>query len=173
MKILVVVDMQNDFIDGALGTKEAVGIVDAAAEKIRGFEGKIFVTLDTHTHHYLDTAEGRKLPVPHCIRMTNGWLLNETILDALSETEYTLIEKDTFGSVRLAEEICRLNEEELSVEFIGLCTDICVVSNALLVKAFVPEAEILVDTRCCAGVTPQTHEAAIETMKMCQINVAG
>lgn len=171
-KILVVVDMQNDFIDGALGTKEAVGIVDAAAKKIRDFEGEIFVTLDTHSHDYLNTAEGRKLPAPHCVRMTNGWLLNETILDALSAKEYTLIEKNTFGSVRLAEKICRLETKEgLSVEFIGLCTDICVVSNVLLVKAYVPEAEVLVDARCCAGVTLKTHKAAIETMKMCQIDV--
>ncbi len=104
--------------------------------------------------------------------MTNGWLLNETILDALSAKEYTLIEKNTFGSVRLAEKICRLETKEgLSVEFIGLCTDICVVSNVLLVKAYVPEAEVLVDARCCAGVTLKTHKAAIETMKMCQIDV--
>lgn len=173
-KLLVVVDMQNDFIDGALGTKEAVGIVDAAADKIRGFDGEIFVTLDTHLPDYLETAEGKKLPIPHCIRMTNGWRLHEKIWDALSGKEYKQIEKHTFGSVRLAEEICRgKGEEELEVEFIGLCTDICVVSNALLVKAYVPEAALKVDARCCAGVTPQTHEAALETMKMCQVEVTG
>ena len=171
-KILVVVDMQNDFIDGALGTKEAVGIVDAAAKKIRDFEGEIFVTLDTHSHDYLNTAEGRKLPAPHCIRMTNGWLLNETILDALSAKEYTLIEKNTFGSVRLAEKICRLETKEgLSVEFIGLCTDICVVSNALLIKAALPETPVRVIESCCAGVTPESHRAALETMKMCQVKI--
>lgn len=173
-KILVVVDMQNDFIDGALGTKEAMGIVDAVATKIRGFEGEVIATLDTHPHNYLETAEGKKLPVPHCIRMTNGWLLNEKVLQALSQKEYRLIEKGTFGSVKLAEEIGHMKGEDgLEVEFVGLCTDICVVSNVLLVKAFFPEAALKVDARCCAGVTVQTHEAAIETMKMCQVDVAG
>ncbi len=171
-KILVVVDMQNDFINGSLGTKEAEQIVDPVVRKIRGFEGDILVTLDTHSHRYLETAEGKKLPVPHCIRMTNGWLLNERVLEALSEKGYRLIEKHTFGSVKLAEEIQEIREDgEAEVEFVGLCTDICVVSNVLLVKAFFPEMTIRVDARCCAGVTPGSHRAAVETMKMCQIEI--
>lgn len=171
-KILVVVDMQNDFINGALGTKEAEGIVDAAAAKIAGYDGEIIATLDTHAQNYLETAEGKKLKTPHCIRMTSGWLLHEKILLALSKKDYQIIEKPTFGSVELAEEIRkRKGEDDLELELIGLCTDICVVSNALLLKAYFPEDTLRVDARCCAGVTPKTHQAAIETMKMCQIEV--
>lgn len=164
--------MQNDFVDGALGTKEAVQIVDAVADKIRGFEGEVLVTLDTHAQDYLDTAEGKKLPVPHCIRMTNGWLLNEKVLAALSGKEYKQIEKNTFGSADLVDEVRRIKgEDSLELEFVGLCTDICVVSNVLLLKAYFPEAVMRVDARCCAGVTQETHRAAIETMKMCQIDI--
>ena len=155
-KILIVVDMQNDFVDGALGTKEAEGIVENVVSKIAGFEGRIFATLDTHGKDYLETAEGKKLPVPHCIRNTEGWLLNEKVLYALSEKNYKTIEKNTFGSRVLAEEIRKLwQKEEIRVELIGLCTDICVVSNALLLKACCPEMEISVDASCCAGVTPK------------------
>lgn len=173
-RILIVVDMQNDFIDGALGTKEAVGIVDGAASKILGFEGRIFATLDTHGEDYLETAEGKKLPVPHCISGTYGWLLHEKVLYALSDKDYRTIEKPTFGSTALVEELRRIREkEEIDVELFGLCTDICVVSNALLLKAHFPEMHIFVDASCCAGVTPETHRAALETMKMCQIDVIG
>jgi len=173
-KILIVVDMQKDFVDGALGTKEAVGIVDAVAAKIRGFEGRIFVTLDTHQPDYLKTAEGRKLPVPHCIQGTPGWQLNEKVAEALKEKTYRTIEKPTFGSTVLVEELRRiLTEGEAEIELIGLCTDICVVSNALLLKANFPETAIAVDAACCAGVTPRTHMAALETMKMCQVDVTG
>lgn len=170
-KVLVVVDMQNDFVSGALGTKEAVGIVDKVAAKIESFEGRIFATLDTHHQDYLDTAEGKKLPVPHCLKDSDGWLLNEKIMYALSEKNYRTIEKETFGSIRLAEEIGRILEErEVQVELVGLCTDICVVSNALLLKAYFPEMPVSVDASCCAGVTPGSHEAALETMRMCQID---
>ncbi len=170
-KVLVVVDMQNDFVSGALGTKEAVGIVDKVAAKIESFEGRIFATLDTHHQDYLDTAEGKKLPVPHCLKDSDGWLLNEKIMYALSEKNYRTIEKETFGSIRLAEEIGRILEErEIQVELVGLCTDICVVSNALLLKAYFPEMPVSVDASCCAGVTPGSHEAALETMRMCQID---
>ena len=170
-KVLVVVDMQNDFVSGALGTKEAVGIVDKVAAKIESFEGRIFATLDTHHQDYLDTAEGKKLPVPHCHKDSDGWLLNEKIMYALSEKNYRTIEKETFGSIRLAEEIGRILEErEVQVELVGLCTDICVVSNALLLKAYFPEMPVSVDASCCAGVTPGSHEAALETMRMCQID---
>ena len=173
-KILIVVDMQNDFVDGALGTQEAVEIVGNVVSKIAGFDGRILATLDTHHSDYLNTAEGKKLPVPHCIGGTQGWLLNGKVLYALSEKDYKTIEKPTFGSTQLVEELRRIREqEEIEVELIGLCTDICVVSNALLLKAHFPEMRISVDASCCAGVTPGTHQAALETMKMCQIDVIG
>lgn len=171
-RILIVVDMQNDFVDGALGTKEAAGIVENVAAKIEGFDGKIYATLDTHYSNYLETLEGKKLPVPHCIRMTEGWQLNERIQMALSSKEYKKIEKNTFGSADLVNEIQKIEKtDDLEIEMVGLCTDICVVSNALLLKAYFPEARLTVDASCCAGVTPDTHKAALETMKMCQIDI--
>ena len=171
-KILVVVDMQNDFVDGALGSEQAVSIVPAAAERIKEFEGEIFVTFDTHYKDYLETSEGKKLPVEHCIKGTKGWELNKEIESALKEKAFTAIEKNTFGSVELPKQISDTAEdEELSIELIGLCTDICVVSNALLLKANFPEAQISVNSKCCAGVTAEKHEAALETMRSCQIDI--
>ena len=171
-KFLIVVDMQNDFIDGALGSKEACAIVPAAAEKIAGFDGEIFATYDTHFDDYMDTAEGQKLPVPHCIKGTEGWQLNKDISAALKSRKFTPVEKYTFGSVKLPELIRKAaGSDEFSIEFIGLCTDICVVSNALLLKASFPEVPIAVDEKCCAGVTPEKHAAAIETMRSCQIDI--
>ncbi len=171
-KILVVVDIQNDFVDGALGTPEAVAIIDNAVNKIKSFDGKIFVTLDTHFDNYMETSEGKKLPVPHCIKGTDGWRLNERISEALFNKGCTAVEKPTFGAVELPELIkAEVGNEDFSIELIGLCTDICVVSNALLLKAHFPEKEITVDSSCCAGVTPATHNSALDTMKMCQINV--
>lgn len=166
-KLLAVIDMQNDFIDAALGTKEAESIVEKAAEKIKNFDGEIVYTMDTHAENYLDTQEGAKLPVIHCIKGSNGWELNSKI-KPLSE-KCRIFEKGTFGSKELAEYIAC--EKFDSIELIGLCTDICVISNALIIKAFVPEADVSVDSRCCAGVTPQSHENALEAMRMCQINV--
>jgi nicotinamidase-related amidase len=174
--ILVVVDMQNDFIDGSLGTKEAVGIVGRVVEKIKTFNGdKIFATLDSHKSNYLETSEGRKLPVKHCIRMTHGWLINEDVLNALSDRGAKTIEKQSFASTRLVSEIRRLKDKDadIAVTFIGLCTDICIVSNALLLKAHFPDISITVDATCCAGVTPDSHKAALTVMKACQINVIG
>ena len=171
-KVLIVVDMQKDFVDGSLGTKEAVAIVPAVAEKIRAFEGEIFVTYDTHFENYMETAEGRKLPVMHCIKGTDGWKLDKAVAEALEGKKYTPVEKITFGSVKLPGMIKEtVGDEQFSVELIGLCTDICVVSNALLVKAAFPEVAIAVDSSCCAGVTPEKHEAALETMRSCQIDV--
>lgn len=171
-KFLIVVDMQKDFVDGALGTKEACAIVPAAAKKIAGFEGEIFATYDTHFDDYMDTAEGRKLPVPHCIKGTEGWQLNKDIAAALKAKKYTPVEKYTFGSVNLPDLIKKAaGTEEFSIELIGLCTDICVISNALILKANFPEADIAVDEACCAGVTPEKHDAAVETMKSCQIDI--
>lgn len=169
---LVVVDIQKDFVDGALGTAEAVAMVDNAAKKIREFDGEIFVTYDTHFDNYMDTAEGAKLPVPHCIKGTAGWELNETIAQALAGRQYTAVEKLTFGSVELPVLVKQAaGEEDFDITLIGLCTDICVVSNALILKASFPEKQMYVDADCCAGVTVDTHNAALSTMRMCQINV--
>ena len=163
-KTLIVVDMQNDFIDMALGTKEAVAIVPNVKAKIEAYLAagdEIIYTRDTHAENYLETPEGKKLPVPHCIRGTKGW----EIAEGLYAEGCRIIDKPNFGWPRWDRE----NLEQ--VELVGLCTDICVVSNALIIKAMFPDAEVSVDARCCAGVTPQTHEAALATMKMCQIQV--
>lgn len=171
-KILIAVDLQNDFVDGALGTQEAVSVIPAAAAKIRNFEGDIFVTLDTHGEDYLNTAEGKKLPVVHCVKGSSGWQLNKEILSALEGKKYITVEKPAFGSTLLPHLIEKAaGGEELRVELIGLCTDICVVSNALIIKAFFPEAQISVDSACCAGVTVEKHIAALETMRSCQIDI--
>ena len=171
-KFLVVVDMQKDFVDGALGTKEAVAIVPAVYEKIKSFDGEIFVTLDTHSENYMQTAEGRKLPVVHCVKGTDGWQLDAHVEDALKGKKVTTVEKPTFGSVELPKIIEKAaGGEDFSIEVIGLCTDICVVSNALMLKAHFYEKEITVDASCCAGVTPDTHNAALDTMACCQINI--
>ena len=173
-RFLIVVDMQKDFIDGSLGTAEAVAIVPAAARRIREARAAgwtVIATLDTHGEDYMDTAEGRKLPVRHCIRGSEGWRLNPEIAAALDGC--LLLEKPTFASVRLPEVVRGQAREgaRLTVELIGLCTDICVVSNALLLKAHFPEADIAVRADCCAGVTPARHAAALETMASCQIDV--
>lgn len=168
--ILLVVDMQNDFIDGALGTEEAVKIVPDVKAKIESFDGTVLFTRDTHFENYLNTQEGKHLPVPHCIKGTDGWQIRAE-LDALRTTE--AIDKLTFGSSELGAVLVRMNQENPieSITVIGLCTDICVISNALLCKAFLPEVEIHVDSKCCAGVTPQSHENALNAMKVCQIIV--
>ena len=170
--ILVVVDIQKDFVDGALGSCEAVAMLDRAVKKIETFDGDIFVTYDTHFENYMDTAEGAKLPVPHCIKGTAGWELNERIAKALVGKKYTPVEKITFGSVDLPGLVKNaVGEDDFDITLIGLCTDICVVSNALILKANFPEKEVRVDAACCAGVTVETHRAALTTMKMCQINI--
>lgn len=175
MNILIVIDMQNDFIDGALGTKEAQAVIEPLVEKIRGFDGRIILTQDTHDKSYLSTQEGRRLPVEHCIEGTEGWKINESILNAVMQKgrDYTVFKKGTFGSLSLAEYLKQLSETEAieSIELAGVCTDICVVSNALLIKAMLPEVPVSVDAGCCAGVTPEAHEAALVTMKSCQIDV--
>ena len=166
MKTLIVVDMQNDFIDGSLGTREARAIVPNVKKKVQEYKNRgdeIIFTRDTHQSDYLDTPEGKKLPVVHCIKGTKGW----QIADGLEVEGCTYIDKPTFGWTHWNE---RTFQE---IEMVGLCTDICVVSNALILKATFPSVEITVDASCCAGVTPQTHLAALETMKMCQILVTG
>ena len=168
--ILVVVDMQNDFIDGALGTKEAEAIVPAVREKIAGFDGIVIYTRDTHTEDYLQTQEGRNLPVPHCIKGTAGWEISPELTPA---EDAVIFDKPTFGSTALQEWILKTNAEDPigKITLIGLCTDICVISNAMLIKAALPETAVAVDASCCAGVTPESHENALASMKMCQIAV--
>lgn len=182
-KFLIVVDMQNDFIDGSLGSKEAIAIVPNVCEKIKNFPGTIIFTRDTHPENYLELQEGKNLPVEHCIEGTHGWILNADMINAYKEThsDITIIDKPTFGSVNLAKLLSDkiLNKvsagtatfDQFEIELVGLCTDICVISNALLLKAFLPEVKISVDATCCAGVTPETHQAALATMKCCQINI--
>lgn len=170
MKLLVVVDMQKDFVDGALGTPEALAIVDSVVKKVSAEKAAgtdLIFTLDTHEANYLETAEGKHLPVEHCIRGTEGWMLIPE-LRSLAEG-YKIVEKLTFGSTRLAH-LAASNRYD-SIELIGLCTDICVISNALLLKAAVPETPISVDASCCAGVTPASHENALSAMNMCQITI--
>lgn len=168
--ILIVVDMQNDFIDGALGTKEALAIVPRVLEKIEGFEGRVIFTRDTHFDNYMDTQEGKNLPVPHCIKDSEGWQIRAELDELRTEPA---IDKPSFGSVELSAMLARENAEKPigSVTFIGLCTDICVISNAILIKAAMPEVPVIVDAACCAGVTPESHNNALEAMKMCQISV--
>ncbi len=176
-KVLVVVDMQNDFITGSLGTKEAQAIVEAVVQRILGFDGLILYTLDTHTEKYLETQEGKKLPVKHCIAGTDGWAPNASVWMALmhknAADEQHMIAKDTFGGVSLPMRIHEMlgGEEPEEVTLVGLCTDICVISNALLVKAFYPEAKIVVDAAACAGATPEGHINALNAMKPCQIDI--
>lgn len=171
--ILIVVDMQKDFIDGALGTKEAEGIVSRVVELVKNFPGEIIFTRDTHTKDYLSTAEGKKLPVEHCILGTAGWELHPALEKIRKDKELPVFDKGTFGSKELAlylqekQEACGIS----SITLCGLCTDICVISNALLIKAFVPEVPVRVLASCCAGVTPKSHENALEAMSMCQIDV--
>lgn len=168
--ILVVVDMQNDFIDGALGTREAAGIVPAVADKIRGFSGRVIATRDTHEADYLTTQEGRMLPVAHCIRGTDGWQIHPDIRQLLQEPP---VDKPVFGSVHLGQQLLEEHAREPinSITLVGLCTDICVISNALILRAFLPETEIIVDAACCAGVTPQSHRTALQAMKACQVRI--
>lgn len=171
-KMLIVIDMQNDFVDGALGTREAQAIVPKVIEKIKNFKGQVLYTRDTHEEDYLETQEGKNLPMKHCIYETEGWQLVPEINAIAKENNSLIFDKPTFGSLALAGCLNGINKvaqiDEL--ELVGLCTDICVISNALLLKATMPEVKITVDASCCAGVTPESHQNALEAMKMCQIN---
>jgi len=170
-KALVVVDMQNDFIDGSLGSAQAKKIVPNVVKLIEEWDGSILITKDTHSEDYLDTPEGKKLSVKHCIKGTEGWELNREVQEALNKKEVQKFEyhKQTFGSVEMMDDIGVFGYDELL--FVGLCTEICLVSNVLLAKAFFPNAKIEVKADCCAGVTPETHEAALKTMQMCQVDI--
>ena len=168
--ILIVVDMQNDFIDGALGTAEAVAIVPKVAEKVKGFKGTVIFTRATHGESYMQTQEGRNLPVPHCIKGSHGW----EVCPALEPLRTGLtIDKPTFGSAELGKQLLELDAKEPvgSIALVGLCTDICVISNAMIAKAFLPEVPVTVDAACCAGVTPESHRNALNAMKMCQVRI--
>ena len=173
-KFLIIVDMQNDFIDGALGTREAQAIVPVAAQRIKELDAEDYetlVTLDTHEENYLFTNEGKHLPVKHCIYASHGWELHPEIRKAISDC--CTFEKETFGSMGLVNHLITRGARQYrtTIEIMGLCTDICVISNALLLKANFPEAEIRVNSTCCAGVTPELHEAALKVMQSCQIEV--
>lgn len=169
--VLVVVDMQKDFIDGALGTEEAVAIVPAVVEKVKGFKGDILFTRDTHFENYMETQEGRNLPVSHCIRDTDGWQICRE-LQPFAEGA-PIIDKTTFGSMELGPVLQDMHEDGAisSITFVGLCTDICVISNVMIAKAFLPEVPIIVDAACCAGVTPDSHRTALASMKICQVQI--
>lgn len=174
MKALIVVDMQNDFINGALGTPEAEAIVNNVKNKIEEYReshGCVIFTRDTHGSNYIETQEGRKLPVPHCIEGSDGWQISAE----LEPDEDRIIDKPTFGSYELVDTLRELDEESPleSIELIGLCTDICVISNAMMIKAAFLETPVKVDASCCAGVTPESHDNALDAMGMCQIEVTG
>lgn len=166
--ILIVVDMQNDFISGALGTAEAQAIVPKVVEKVKGFTGRVIFTRDTHFENYLSTQEGRNLPVPHCIKGSDGWQICAELAPLCTESP---VDKPTFGSYTLAELLATANIREPigSITLVGLCTDICVIANAMVIKAFLPEVTVKVDAACCAGVTPESHKTALDAMRPCQI----
>ena len=169
-KFLIVVDMQNDFISGALGTKEACAIVPSVVELIKGFDGEVIFTRDTHHDAYLSTQEGKNLPVAHCIKGSWGWQIHPEVEAANSGL---VIDKPTFGSSKLFELLEGENNRSPidEITLIGICTDICVISNAIGIKAFLPEVKIKVVSSCCAGVTPESHQNALNAMKMCQIEI--
>ena len=179
-KFLIVVDMQNDFIDGSLGTKEAQGIVLNVMNRIKAArenDEKILFTKDTHYGDYLTTHEGKNLPVLHCVKPSSGWEINSDVWAATYGYVCTIFEKPAFGSLDLMEYMSDyigvqgIDDKDLDIELIGLCTDICVISNALMLRSVFPEAEISVRASCCAGVTPEKHKAALEVMKSCHIEV--
>ncbi len=171
MNYLVVIDVQNDFVDAALGTKEAQAMLPNLLRKMESFDGTVWMTKDTHFADYLQTQEGKYLPVEHCIKGTKGWELSDAVEELAQKRNAVVYEKPTFGSTQMMEDFKKLYEEGKveSIELVGLCTDICVISNALLLKAAMPELPIYVDPSCCAGVTPEKHEAALEVMRSCQI----
>jgi nicotinamidase-related amidase len=164
-KALVVIDMQNDFITGPLGNDECRNIVENVVNKVKNFDGDIYFTQDSHEENYLETQEGKNLPVKHCILGSDGW---QIIPELKPYLDYS-IRKETFGSTDLARIISGRKYDE--VELIGVCTGICVISNAFVIKAFNPEVKITVDAACCACVTPETHKTALEAMKLCQVEV--
>lgn len=171
MKLMIVVDMQNDFVTGCLGTKEAVNIVDKMVKTLNEFDGDIIFTRDTHFEDYMDTMEGKKLPVPHCIKGSDGWNIIPELINISEKEGVKVFDKLTFGSVELASYIKENEDKYDEIELIGVCTDICVISNALLIKASVPNKNIVVDASLCAGVSKESHDNALYAMKCCHIDV--
>ena len=167
MKYLIVVDMQNDFTTGSLGSSHAAGIIPAVVKKVKSFDGSVIFTRDTHGTDYMDTQEGRKLPVVHCVKGTNGW----EICDALKPYVKTVVDKITFGSMELPGILAAFGEPVEEITLCGLCTDICVISNAMILKAAFPEVQIIVDASCCAGVTMESHRTALNAMSAVQIDI--
>ncbi|MDO5734719.1 MAG: isochorismatase family cysteine hydrolase [Eubacteriales bacterium] len=169
MDLLIVVDMQNDFINGSLGTAEAKKILSRVQDEVEKFKGIVLYTRDTHDSTYLETQEGKNLPVPHCIRGSEGW----QIAPAVYRENAEIIDKDSFGSLKLAQRVQELDAKEKleSITIIGLCTDICVISNALILKAALPEVELRVISDCCAGVSPESHNNALKAMAACQVKI--
>ena len=172
-KILIVVDMQNDFTYGALRNEDAISIIPKVVEKIKNYEGEVIFTYDTHHEDYMHTQEGRKLPVPHCIQGSEGYKLVPEIEELRNILQAKTYEKETFGCVQLALDIQKMNEEDKieEIELSGICTDICVISNAMLIKAAVPNVTIKVDSACCAGVTKESHQTALAAMAGCQMEI--
>lgn len=166
-RTLIVVDVQNDFVSGSLGTPEAMTVLPAIVRKILGFDGKVVYTMDTHGPNYLDTREGRLLPVEHCIEGSWGWENPPEVAEALESKEAEMYKKNTFASLEIADAVADAD----AVELIGLCTDVCVISNALMLRSLLPEADIRVDGACCAGTTSEMHRAALDVMRSCQILV--
>jgi len=176
MKVLVVIDMQKDFTTGALGNPETAAVVDNVAAYIEKFrkenkDAKIIATLDTHYENYMDTQEGKNFPVPHCIRGTEGWMLEDAVEKALDE-DCIKLEKITFGAVDIPFAVGK-DEDIEEIQMLGVCTDICVISNAMILKAAFPEVPIKIIADCCAGVTPESHNNALAAMKMCQMEIVG
>ena len=169
MKYLIVVDMQNDFLSGALGSKAAMAIIPSVVEKVRAFDGRVIFTRDTHFDNYMQTQEGKNLPVPHCIKDTQGW----EICDELKPFANTVIDKVTFGSAQLPSLLLQEKEKIEEIELCGVCTDICVISNAMILKSAFPEVKISVDASCCAGVSEESHNTALSAMRAVQIDVKG
>lgn len=174
-RVLVVIDMQNDFITGALGSEQAQEIVNNVAQRIKNFDGQVVFTRDTHYDNYLDTREGKALPIVHCVEGTPGWELEKNIKKLQLGGDYPVFDKITFGSKRMADFLLYINKLKKidEVTIIGLCTDICVISNAFIIQAYLPETTIVIDASCCAGVTEQSHKTALEAMRSCQIKIAG
>ena len=170
-KVLVIVDMQNDFITGALANTEGQKIIPTMVDYIKNFDGNIIATLDTHYDNYLETMEGKKLPVPHCIKETEGWKLVPEVADAIKGKAVMMFKKETFGSTDLADYIADFYDANTEIEICGVCTDICVISNALVIKATTPNRKITVLKDLCAGVTPESHETALKAMAACHIDI--
>ena len=166
---LVVIDMQNDFIDGSLGTTEAQNIVPYVVKKINSFSGDLYYTRDTHSEDYLNTLEGKKLPILHCIKDSFGWEIQKEVWEDKEKKNPIIIDKPTFASTQLAQTLAQKQYDRITL--VGLCTDICVISNALNIKALLWETPIVVEEACCAGVTPQSHKQALNAMTMCQIDI--